>query len=62
MQCCGFDLQVVEEIGRTLHCNALMIEPQPIEAAQLGTIAGAAGPAVMTVRHDDAMPGVGIGD
>ena len=32
MQFCGFDLQVVEEIGRTLHRNALMIEPQPIEA------------------------------
>jgi hypothetical protein len=33
--------------------NALMIEPQPIEAAQLGAIASAAGPAVMTLRHDD---------
>ena len=62
MQCCGFDLQVVQEIGRALHRNALMIEPQPIEAAQLGAIAGAARPAVMTLWHDDAVPGVGIGD
>ena len=61
-QCCGFDLQVVQEIRRTLHCHALMIEPQPLEAAQLGAIAGAARPAVMTLRHDDAVPGVGIGD
>ena len=62
MQCCGFDLQVVQQIGRTLHRNALMIEPQPIEAAQLGAIAGAARPAVMTLWHDDAVPGVSIGD
>jgi hypothetical protein len=61
MQCCGFVLQVVQEIGRTLHRNAL-IEPQPIETAQLGAIAGTAGPAVMTLRHDDAVPSVGIGD
>ena len=47
MQCCGFDLQVVEEIGRTLHRKALMMEPQHIEAAQLGAIAGTAGPAMM---------------
>jgi hypothetical protein len=62
MRCCGFDLQVVQEIGRTLHRHALMIEPQPMEAAQLGAIAGAAGPAAMTLWHDDAVPGVGIGD
>jgi hypothetical protein len=62
MQCCGFDLQVAQEIGRTLHRHALMIEPQPIEAAQLSAIAGAAGPAVMTLRHDNAVPSVGVGD
>ena len=62
MQCCGFDLQVVQEIGRALHRNALMIEPQPKEAAQLGAITGTAGAAVMTLWHDDAVPGVGIGD
>ena len=62
MQCCGFDLQVVQQIGRTLHCHALMVQSQPIEATQLGAIAGAARPAVMTLRHDDAVPGVGIGD
>jgi hypothetical protein len=39
-----------------------MVQSQPIEATQLGAIAGAARPAVMTLRHDDAVPGVGIGD
>ena len=44
MQCCAFHLQVAQEIGRTLHRHALMIEAQPIEAAQLGAISGSGGP------------------
>ena len=39
-----------------------MIEPQAVQAAEFGTVAGAAGPAVMALRHDDAVAGMGVGN
>ena len=39
-----------------------MVEMQAVQAAELGAVAGAAGAAVMALRHDDAVAGMGVGD
>ena len=42
MHACGLRLQARDEIARSLHRQALMIEAQPIKPAQLATRSGAA--------------------
>src|SRR5215472_12606617 len=62
MQRGGLRLQAREQVARALHRQALMIEAQAVEPAQLLAGAGAAGAAVIALRHDDAMPGMGAGN
>src|SRR5258708_26012371 len=62
MHACGLRLQARDEIARSLHRQALMIKAQPVKAAQLLTRSGAARSAVIALRHDDAVPGMGGGD
>ena len=62
MHACGLRLQACDEIARSLHGQALMIEAQPVKPAQLLTRSGAARSAVIALRHDDAVPGMGGGD
>src|SRR5260370_15235411 len=62
MHACGVRLQARDEIARSLHRQALMIKAQPVKAAQLLTRSGAARSAVIALRHDDAVPGMGGGD
>src|SRR5215831_15813524 len=59
MHACGLRLQARDEIARSLHRQALMIEAQPVKAAQLLTRSGAAWSAMIALRHDDAVPGMG---
>src|SRR5262245_6832140 len=58
MQARGLRLQAREQVGRSLHRQALVIEAQAVEAAQLLAGASAAGAAVIALRHDDAVAGV----
>src|SRR5215468_712073 len=58
MQARGLRLQAREQLRRSLHRQALVIEAQAVEAAQLLAGAGAAGAAVIALRHDDAVAGV----
>src|SRR3954471_4507114 len=51
-----------ERRARALHGNALMIEPQAAQAAELGAVAGAAWPAMQAVGHDDAVTGLRFAD
>ena len=51
-----------QQLGRALHCQALVIEAQAIESAELLAGAGAAGAAVIALRHDDAVAGMRAGD
>src|SRR5215468_9914132 len=62
MHACGLRLQARDEIARSLHRQALMIEAQPVKAAQLLTRSGAARSAVIALRHDDAVARMGGGD
>ena len=50
------------EIARSLHREPLVVEAHAVEAAQLFAVAGAARPAVIALRHDDAVAGVGRGN
>src|SRR5262245_41188940 len=50
--------QAGKQIGRALHGEPLMIEAQAVEPAELLAIAGAAGAAVIALRHDDAVAGM----
>src|SRR5262249_7352461 len=51
-------LQAGKKIGRALHREALVIEAQAVEPAEFLAIAGAAGTAVVALRHDDAVAGM----
>src|SRR5262249_37062912 len=62
MHACGLRLQARDKIARALHRQALVIKAQPVKAAQLLTGSGAARAAVIALRHDDAVPGMGGGD
>src|SRR4029453_16003544 len=55
----GARLQARKQIARSLYRHALVIEAQPIKSAQLLPRSGAAWPAVIALRHDDAMAGMG---
>src|SRR5262249_56469622 len=59
MHACGLRLQACDEIARSLHGQALMIEAQPVKPAQLATRSGAARAALIALRHDDAVAGMG---
>src|SRR6516225_4639784 len=59
MHACGLRLQACDEIARSLHSQALMIEAQPVKPAQLATRSGAARSAVIALWHDDAVAGMG---
>src|SRR3974390_2231416 len=48
--------------GRALHCNALVIKPQTIEASELLAVSGAAWSAVMALRHDNTVAAVSVDD
>src|SRR5262245_38218819 len=56
---CGLRLQARDEIARSLHGQALMIKAQPVKPAQLATRSGVARSAVIALRHDDAVAGMG---
>src|SRR5262249_56434497 len=56
---CGLRLQARDEIARSLHGQALMIEAQTVKPAQLPTCSGAARSAVIALRHDDAVASMG---
>src|SRR3954469_13912169 len=62
MQACGYCLQAGEEIARTLDRQALVVEAQTIQTAQLLARPCAARTAVIALRHDDAVPGMGARD
>src|SRR6478735_4293076 len=62
MQACGLCLQAGEEIARSLDRQALVVEAQAKEAAQLLARPRAARATVIALRHDNAMPGMGVRD
>src|SRR5215217_2869683 len=55
-------LQAGDELGRTLHGDALVVELEAVEAAELYAVASAAGATVVALRHDDAVPAMNLGD
>src|SRR5262249_44607506 len=58
----GACLQAGDEIARSLHRQALVIEAKPMEPAQLLPRSGAPRAAVIALRHDDAVAGMDRGD
>ena len=54
---CRLRLQARQQIARALHRQALVIEAKP-QPAELPARPGAAGSAVIALRHDDAMAGM----
>src|SRR5216683_5237153 len=62
MQARRLSLQARQEIARALHRQALVIEAQAVQPAQLLAGAGAAGAAVIALRHHDAVAGMGARD
>src|SRR5262249_39494152 len=55
----GLRMKACNEIARSLHGQALVIEAQPVKPAELLPRSGTAGSAVIALGHDDAVPGMG---
>ena len=62
MNACGLGLQAREQIARSLHRQALVIKAQAVQTAQLLARPCAARTAVIALRHDDAVSGMGARD